>query len=157
MALPQYRDAMMGKMVLPNNVMLGEVSRLLLEGREVVLMPKGNSMRPFIRGEVDQVRLQRADELKVGDIVLAHFDEHYVLHRIIAIDGNKVTLMGDGNLQGVEEVHKSDVSGVVVEVIAPDGERRKPSNGYVWRKLLPVRKYLLKVYRKWNRIRGKQF
>lgn len=148
---------MMEKVVLPNNVMLGEVSRLLQEGREVVMMPKGNSMRPFIRGEVDLVRLQQPKELKVGDIVLAYFNEHYILHRIIAIDGEEIKLMGDGNLQGVEEVQKSDVSGVVVEIIAPDGERRKPSNGYVWRNLLPVRKYLLKVYRKWNRIRGNQF
>lgn len=148
---------MMEKVVLPNNVMLGEVSRLLQEGREVVMMPKGNSMRPFIRGEVDLVRLQQPKELKVGDIVLAYFNEHYILHRIIAIDGEEIKLMGDGNLQGVEEVQKSDVSGVVVEIIAPDGERRKPSNGYVWRNLLLVRKYLLKVYRKWNRIRGNQF
>ena len=146
----------MEKVVLPNNVMLDEVSRLLQEGREVVMMPKGNSMRPFIRGEVDQVRLQRSDELKVGDIVLAYFNEHYVLHRIIAIDGDEVTLMGDGNLQGIEQVQKSDVSGVVVEIIAPDGKKRKPTRGYVWRKLLPIRKYLLKFYRKWNRIRGKQ-
>ncbi len=147
----------MEKVVLPNNVMLDEVSRLLQEGREVVIMPKGNSMRPFIRGEVDSVRLQQTKELRVGDIVLARYKGHYVLHRIITIDGDKVTLMGDGNLQGVEEVQKSDVSGVVVEIITPDGERREPSDGYVWRKLLPVRKYLLKVYRKWNRIRGKQF
>lgn len=147
----------MEKVVLPNNVMLDEVSRLLQEGREVVIMPKGNSMRPFIRGEVDSVRLQHTKELRVGDIVLARYKGHYVLHRIITIDGDKVTLMGDGNLQGVEEVQKSDVTGVVVEIIAPDGERRKPSNGYVWRNLLPVRKYLLKVYRKWNRIRGNQF
>ena len=146
----------MEKMVLPNNVMLDEVSQLLSEGREVVMVPKGNSMRPFIRGEVDSVRLQQPKELKVGDIVLARYNGHYVLHRIIAIDGDKVTLMGDGNLQGVEEVQKSDVSGAVVEIIAPDGERRKPSNGHIWRKLLPIRKYLLKIYRKWNRIKGKQ-
>ena len=146
----------MEKVVVPNNVMLDEVSRLLQEGREVVMMPKGNSMRPFIRGEVDQVRLQSSDELKEGDIVLAHFNEHYVLHRIIAIDGDKVTLMGDGNLQGIEQVQKSDISGVVVEIIPPDGKKRKPTSGYVWRKLLPLRKYLLKFYRKWNRIRGKQ-
>lgn len=146
----------MEKVVLPNNVMLGEVSRLLHEGREVVIMPKGNSMRPFIRGEVDHVRLQRSDKLKVGDIVLAYFNGHYVLHRIIAIDDDKVTLMGDGNLQGVEQVQKLDVSGVVVEIIAPDGKKRKPTSGYVWHKLLPLRKYLLKFYRKWNRIRGNQ-
>ena len=146
----------MGKVVLPNDVMLGEVSQLLHEGREVVMTPKGNSMRPFIRGQVDSVRLQRPEELKVGDIVLAHYDGRYVLHRIIKIEGDQVTMMGDGNLQGVEQILKSDVTGVVVEIITPEGKRRKPSSGWIWRKLLPFRKYLLKIYRKWNRIRGKQ-
>ena len=146
----------MGKVVLPNDLMLGEVSQLLHEGREVVMTPKGNSMRPFIRGDVDNVRLQRPNELKVGDIVLARFDGRYVLHRIIEIEGDQVTMMGDGNLQGTEQVLKSDVTGVVVEIITPEGKRRKPSKGRIWRKLLPLRKYLLKIYRKWNRIRGKQ-
>lgn len=146
----------MEKVVLPNDVVLGEVSRLLHEGREVVMTPKGNSMRPFIRGQVDNVRLQPIEVLKVGDIVLARYNGRYVLHRIIAIAGDQVTLMGDGNLQGVEQVLKSDVTGVVVEIITPEGERRKPSSGRIWRKLLPIRKYLLKIYRKWNRIRGKQ-
>ena len=146
----------MGKVVLPNDVMLGEVSQLLHEGREVVMTPKGNSMRPFIRGQVDSVRLQRPEELKVGDIVLAHYDGRYVLHRSIKIEGDQVTMMGDGNLQGVEQILKSDVTGVVVEIITPEGKKRKPSSGWIWRKLLPFRKYLLKIYRKWNRIRGKQ-
>jgi hypothetical protein len=65
-------------------------------------------------------------------------------------------MMGDGNLQGVEQILKSDVTGVVVEIITPEGKKRKPSSGWIWRKLLPFRKYLLKIYRKWNRIRGKQ-
>ena len=146
----------MGKVILPNDVMLGEVSRLLHEGREVVMTPKGNSMRPFIRGQIDNVRLQRPDDLKVGDIVLAKFEGRYIIHRIIDIKGDHVTMMGDGNLQGVEEVLRSDVSGVVVEIITPEGKRRKPSRGRIWRLLLPFRKYLLKIYRKWNRIRGKQ-
>lgn len=146
----------MGKVILPNDLMLGEVSQLLHEGREVVMTTKGNSMRPFIRGEVDNVRLQRPKELKVGDIVLARFEGRYILHRIIGIKGEQVTMMGDGNLQGVEQVRKSDVSGVVVEIITPEGKRRKPSKGRIWHFLLPFRKYLLKIYRKWNRIRGKQ-
>ena len=146
----------MGKVILPNDVMLGEVSRLLHEGREVVMTPKGNSMRPFIRGQIDNVKLQRLEDLKVGDIVLAKFEGRYIIHRIIDIKGDHVTMMGDGNLQGVEEVLRSDVSGVVVEIITPEGKSRKPSRGRIWRLLLPFRKYLLKIYRKWNRIRGKQ-
>lgn len=140
-----------------NALVMDEVSRLLSQGREVVILSKGQSMRPFIRGEVDSVRLQTPGTLHVGDIVLAHFESRYVMHRIYAIDGERITLMGDGNLQGTEQGMKSDVAGKVVEIIAPDGQKRKPTNGRIWRQLLPVRKYLLKIYRKWNRILGKQF
>lgn len=147
----------MEKLVLPNEVVLGEARRLLQEGRDVILTPKGISMRPFIRGDVDSVRLQPRGELKVGDIALVYVGGRYVLHRIIAIDGEKITLMGDGNLEGVEEGVVSDVAGVVVEIISPEGKAKKPSRGRVWYRLLPVRKYLLKIYRKWHKIRGKQY
>ena len=90
------------KLLLPNEVLLGEVERMLDEGREVLMVPKGRSMLPFIRGEVDKVLLSKPKELKVGDIALAWVDDRYVMHRVIAIDGQQVTLMGDGNLQGRE-------------------------------------------------------
>lgn len=140
------------KLLLPNEVLLGEVERMLDEGREVLMVPKGRSMLPFIRGEVDKVLLSKPKELKVGDIALAWVDDRYVMHRVIAIDGQKVTLMGDGNLQGREQTTRDQVVGVVVDIITPEGRHHKPTRGWLWRKLLPVRKYLLKVYRKWNKI-----
>lgn len=140
----------MEKVVLPNDVMLDEVSRLLDEGREVVIQPKGQSMLPFIRGGQDSVRLRKPERLKVGDIVLAHFNGNYIIHRIYAIDGENITLMGDGNLQGVEFGTSSEVKGVVTEIITSEGKVTKPSSGIVWRRLLPIRKYLLKCYRKRN-------
>jgi len=140
------------KLLLPNEVLLGEVERMLGEGREVLMVPKGRSMLPFIRGEVDKVLLSKPKELKVGDIALAWVDDRYVMHRVIAIDGQQVTLMGDGNLQGREQTTRDQVVGVVVDIITPEGRHHKPTRGWLWRKLLPVRKYLLKVYRKWNKI-----
>ena len=140
------------KLLLPNEVLLGEVERMLDEGREVLMVPKGRSMLPFIRGEVDKVLLTKPKELKVGDIALAWVDDRYVMHRVIAIDGQQVTLMGDGNLQGREQTTRDQVVGVVVDIITPEGRHHKPTRGWLWRKLLPVRKYLLKVYRKWNKI-----
>ena len=147
----------MEKLVLPNDVMLNEVARMLAEGREVVLVPKGRSMLPFIRGGVDKVVVVKPETFKVGDIVLAHFGGHFVLHRIIGIEENQVTLMGDGNFFGTEVGPKEEVAGKVEAVIKPSGRQRKPGRGWLWRKLLPVRKYLLKFYRKWNRIIGKQY
>ncbi len=139
---------------LPNEVLLGEVERMLNQGRDVVLMPKGRSMLPFIRGNVDKVVLSPPKELKVGDIVLARFGGRFVLHRIIGINGDQVTLMGDGNLQGTEQGTTQEIAGVVSDIITPDGRHHKPTRGWLWRQLLPVRKYLLKIYRKWNKMKS---
>ena len=47
------------KVILPNALMLGEVSRMLDDGHSVVIMTKGASMSPFIRGERDSVELEK--------------------------------------------------------------------------------------------------
>lgn len=145
----------MEKVVLPNELLLGEVAQLLSQGREVVMIPKGISMLPFIRGEVDRVKLQRPAQLNVGDIVLAHFGGQYVMHRIIAIKDNTVVLMGDGNLQITEQGSQSDVLGLVTEIIKPENRRHRPGRAWLWRHTLPIRPYLLKLYRKWNKLIGK--
>lgn len=145
----------MDRIVLPNDVLLNEVAQLLGESREVVITPKGRSMLPFIRGEVDQIKLRQTDSLNVGDIVLAYFESRYVLHRIVAINGDEITLMGDGNLEGTERGDRSNVVGKVVEVITPDHGQHKPGRAWLWRHTLFLRKYLLKVYRKWNKLKNR--
>lgn len=145
----------MEKVVLPNDVLLNEVTRLLAQGRDVALVPKGNSMLPFIHGDHDSVVLRRRATVEVGDIVLARFGGRYVLHRVIAVEGTKVTLMGDGNLKGVEQGDMAEVCGTVIEIVSPDGRRRKPTKGRLWRHLLPVRRHLLKLHRKWRKLFGK--
>ena len=105
-------------------------------------------MLPFIRGGKDRVLLRRQDSHAVGDIVLAHFDGRYILHRIVALDGDAVTLMGDGNLQGQEKCRTGAIVGTVAAVIRPSGRRRTPGKGRVWRALKPVRRYLLAIYRR---------
>ena len=144
------------KVVFPKDVFLEEVAHLLAEGREVKMVPKGVSMLPFIRGGKDTVVLRKKTPICVGDIVLARFERGYILHRVFAIDGTKVVLMGDGNLQGVEQGDVAEVCGTVVEIISPKGRRRRLTKGKLWRKLLPVRKYLLKIDRKWHKIFDKQ-
>ena len=73
----------MKKMIVPNEILLAEADDLLSKGIEVVLMTKGNSMLPFIRGEKDSVNLKRFGAVEVGDIVLARIaPQRYVLHRI---------------------------------------------------------------------------
>lgn len=139
------------KKIYPNNIILDEVTEILSTSRKIILMTKGNSMLPFIRGEKDSVLLEKPDNISVGDIVLANIgtkeNHKYVLHRVFSIDSDKITLMGDGNYAQKEYCSKSDLSGKVTSIIRPNGKEIAVTRGQLWRKLLPVRPYLLKAYR----------
>lgn len=104
--------------------MLGQVSEFLREGHSVVIMTKGQSMSPFIRGERDSVELVRQQQVEVGDIVLAQLTPgHYVLHRVNAISGDSLRLKGDGNLDGTELCSIQDVCGTAIAIIRPGDKR----------------------------------
>lgn len=145
---------MMGKITLPNDVLLDEVARLVAEGEKVTLMTKGASMLPFIVGGRDSVVLVRPEELFPGMIVLAYVQGgRYVLHRILSIDGTKVVLMGDGNIKGVEVCAPADVKAVAVRISRPSGDvdclsKRHLRQAAIWKTLLPVRRWILAVYRR---------
>lgn len=142
------------KLVVPNEVLLNEASLLLAQGQLVQLRVKGNSMLPFIRGDRDLVVLQPVRQLKQGDIVLAQLPAGtYVLHRIVKIREKHILLMGDGNLMQREQCLPSDIKGKAIQVIT---HRKKISctslsfrfKGYIWVTLLPIRRYLLAIYRR---------
>lgn len=112
-------------------------------------------MLPFIRGGVDSVILQAPTALVVGDVVLAWVDGcRYVVHRIIAIEGNQLTLMGDGNIVGVEHCLVDDVKARATHVVKPSGKRydlRSPWSlraARCWWWLRPIRRYILAIYRR---------
>lgn len=140
---------------IPNAILLGEVASLLKEGKQVLLLTKGTSMLPLIVGERDSVRLARLDKVEVNDIVLVCLaGERYILHRVIAIDGQSLTLMGDGNLKGVEHCTLDEVCGTAVALVKPDGteiDLRSASSirrAKIWRNLLPLRRILLGAYKR---------
>lgn len=138
----------MDKRTVANEVLLEDAARLMEEGREVTFRPLGSSMLPFIRGGKDSVRLRKMPSVQVGDIILVRLPgPRYVLHRLIGIDGEKLTLMGDGNISGTEHCKKADVLGTVTAI--EKGKRLvKPGNGLWWRKLKPFRRYILGIYRR---------
>lgn len=106
------------ELLLNNNLFFIEVARMLSQGRSVTLQTKGKSMYPFITGGRDIVELRKTDTLSVGDIVLAHIPEKgYVLHRIYRMQGERLTLMGDGNLHAREQCEKTEVSGKVIRIL----------------------------------------
>lgn len=141
---------------LANNIVIKEAIAMVQEGRHVVLPVKGFSMLPFIIGDRESVELVSPQSpLKTGDVVLAWVDgTHYVVHRIISVDGEKVTLMGDGNPSGIEHCTTGDVAAVAEYVVAPNGKRRylytdsRMRFARLWGRLLPVRRWILAVYRR---------
>ena len=123
-------------------------------GETVIIFVKGYSMRPFLEHLRDRVKLAPWQELHVGDAILAEIAPgHFVLHRIINIDGNNITLMGDGNIRGTEHCTMDNVCGVVTEYLRPAGHVLLASDPSLhrrirlWRRLLPIRRYLLFLYK----------
>lgn len=133
---------------------LSEAIRLVGEGIAVTFPVNGRSMLPFIVGGRESVILEKPRPAKVGDVVLAFVENsRYVIHRVLKIDGESVTLMGDGNLYGVEHCRLQDIKATATHVVSKDGKRRsldsRPSRrcAALWGKLKPVRKWLLLAYR----------
>ena len=147
----------MVRRTVANDILIADIDRFLKEGREVVFLVKGYSMLPFITGWAESVELHRLDRNpQRGDIVLAKVETgHHVLHRIISIDADGgITLMGDGNNQGVEHCKTEDIIGIAVYAIDYKGKKRylyttgRKFASSLWWKLLPFRRYLLAIYRR---------
>lgn len=143
---------------IDNDTLLGEICILLSQGKRVKLRAKGNSMRPFIHGNEDLLLLVPSDNLRKGDVVLARIDgKRYVVHRIIGMRGERITLMGDGNIYETEECSRSNIYGIVESVIRKGkvhniGSQYAIFSAKAWRFLLPLRRLKLKLS---NRIKCK--
>lgn len=141
---------------IPNEIIIPQVKAFLDEGRTVTLAVKGKSMRPFLEGGRDAVVIApvRAP-LAVGDVILAEVSpQKYMLHRIIALEGDMVTMQGDGNLEQTETFERQHVIGLII------GFQRKGRTkidlvtgrkwrlySKVWRWLTPFRRILLGLHR----------
>lgn len=135
---------------LANSELIPKVIELLNEGHTVTLPLKGRSMRPFLQDGRDKALLTKAKNIKRGDAVLAEIDNtRYVLHRIFKIEGDAVTLLGDGNLFP-EHCTVKDIKGFVIGFYRKGSSKIDKTNGirwtsysFVWMLLLPIRRYLL--------------
>ncbi len=122
---------------------------------------RGFSMRPFLEDKRDTAVMKKAAKVVCGEPVLAEIAPgRYVLHRIVGIDGDNVTLLGDGNLT-TEHCRKSDVKAQIIgfyrkgrkELDLIEG-RKWRTYSKVWMHLRPVRRYLLGIYRRWVKLFG---
>ena len=138
---------------------VAEAIRRTATEESVTLPVNGHSMLPFIVGWRDCVILQKPIQPKVGDVVVAWVEgRRYVLHRIIRIEGDRITLMGDGNLKETEHCRLEDVKALATHVVDVKGKTHDLYNRWrrwaakVWWYVRPVRRYLLAIYRRTNNI-----
>ena len=138
-----------------DNGVIEEAVRLVQEGVTVTFPVTGQSMLPCIIGGKESVILHAPGLTAVGDVVLAWVDgNRYVVHRIINIDGDRVTLMGDGNVRGTEHCLLKDVKARVTHVVDAKDKTHYLYNRWrmlgakVWYWLRPIRRYLLAIYRR---------
>lgn len=127
----------------------------LNKGYSITLKLRGISMRPFLEDGRDRGVLTKPTAFKVGDVVFALLPQgYYVLHRIIKIDGENLTLRGDGNF-ACEYCTKSDVKATAVafyrkgrNTLDKTTDLKWKVYSFLWMRLFFMRRILLFLYRK---------
>lgn len=157
----------MKQVQLPNEKFLPEVCEYINAGHTATIRAKGNSMRPFIESERDNIVLGQFQSLHRGDVVLAEIaPRRYVLHRIDHINLNgkhvkgacsdpraHIVLRGDGNVRGTEPCRYSHVRAIAVQIVRKGRVYNLATSplwrtySVLWPALRPLRRYLLALYR----------
>jgi ribosomal protein S18 acetylase RimI-like enzyme len=119
--------------ILPSRELMPVIRAALERGQRVRLTANGSSMTPFIRdGDVVELEPLHA-AWTLGDIVLAESAaEHYVIHRIVRLVGDRVWLRGDAQAQREGPVPRQAVLGRAVTA-SRNGRVRALDRG--WRRL----------------------
>lgn len=126
-----------------NSTTFSIVRDILLEGQNVTVAVNGQSMLPFFRsGSTVTLRPINEEDFKKYAVVFADAGGRFVIHRIIAIDGDMVTLLGDGNIYGTETMPKNKVYGAI------DCSATHIFFAKIWLWLRPVRRFPLAIFRR---------
>jgi len=100
---------------IPNQLFFAEVQAQIRRGKKVKIRVRGNSMLPFIRNNDETLLIPPTPEkIRIGTPVVAQTDElGIVLHRIHRIEGSRITLLGDGNVNQFEHTSPERIIAVV--------------------------------------------
>lgn len=130
-------------LVISNRELFSIVRDTLLEGKTVRVAVKGKSMLPFFRsGSTITLRPVEAEDIRKYAVVMADAGDNFVVHRIIEVGAESVTLLGDGNYIGTERVERDKIYGVV------DCSALHLFFAKIWLWLRPVRRYPLAIFRR---------
>ena len=102
------------KTIIDNDTFFEVVKAELAQNKTVSFKVKGQSMWPFYHDGQTTVLVSSATSLTKYDVVLAHYQGKVILHRIIQIQGDSITLRGDATFRK-EVVSVKEVFAKVVE------------------------------------------
>lgn len=129
--------------IISNRELFSQVRDSLLEGRSVRVSVQGESMLPFFRsGSTITLRPVREGDIRKYGVVMADAGHAFVVHRIVKVEGDNITLFGDGNIKGTERVTRDKIYGVV------DCSALHLLLAKLWLWLRPVRRYPLAIIRR---------
>lgn len=94
------------------------MQEILQAGGTVKLKPRGISMLPFIRPDMDEIILRYPSQrLRKGDIFLYRRScGKLVLHRLIRMKGQKLVFRGDNQIHSECDITKEQLIGVISTV-----------------------------------------
>lgn len=128
---------------ISNRELFEVVRDSLLEGKSVRVSVKGESMLPFFRsGSTITLRPIEEGDIRKYNVVMADAGHAFVVHRIVKVGEESVTLFGDGNIKGTEQVSRDKIYGVV------DCSALHLFFAKIWLWLRPVRRYPLAIFRR---------
>lgn len=123
-------------------------------GKDVSLLISGNSMTPFLCHQRDTIIISKPDgHFYKGQMVFyIRKNGQYVMHRIHHIDENgHLYIVGDAQEMIEGPINKEQVFGVIHKVIRKGRIIEKGDFWWdffekVWIRIVPLRKYLVKIY-----------
>ncbi|MCL2596128.1 MAG: S24/S26 family peptidase [Paludibacter sp.] len=141
--------------IISNNLFFSEIEKILSAGENVSIAIKGRSMMPLLNSKRDVVVLTPVGRqmLAVGQIVIFRYKGRHLLHRIIKINAENITIQGDG-VRSTETATSDDIVGIVRKIIRQNGRKITLPNRWenfyfrFWFMLKPFRRYLLAIYRR---------
>lgn len=128
---------------IANRELFAIVRDTLLEGNTVRVAVNGQSMLPFFRsGSTITLRPIKEGDIRKYNVVMADAGHAFVVHRIIEVGEDNITLLGDGNYNGTERVARDRIYGIV------DCSALHLLFAKIWLWLRPVRRYPLAIFRR---------
>ena len=125
---------------------------LLDDTAAVPLAVSGSSMTPFLAPGRDLVYLSKLTALpERGDMVLYRRDNgRYVLHRVLSVDGDSYTMLGDAQTLPERGIRRDQILAVVTAVRRKGKLLKRGSFwwfffGTVWIRLIPLRPLAVRV------------